>query len=219
MTTIDLVPDQHPRPILERNPAAAATRTTQAQGGRPRGADRVMAGATVFARRPACPGGCCLPRELGAGSPVTCWRRLHDWQQAGLWKHLHAALLNQLGRADEIEWSRVCLDSLSVRAKRGRRADRPQSDRPWQARLQAPSGRRPVGRPAGGRVVGGQHPRRAAAGSHDRYDPAGHGPRGRPGRPRQRPASCTRRRSTTPHCRRVLRRRASHPRSLRALCC
>src|SRR5436190_1910184 len=40
MTTIDLVPDQHPRPTLERNPAAAATRTTQAQGGRPRGADR-----------------------------------------------------------------------------------------------------------------------------------------------------------------------------------
>ena len=51
MTTIDLVPDQRPRPTLERNPAAAATRTTQAQGGRYRGANRVGAGAIVFLLR------------------------------------------------------------------------------------------------------------------------------------------------------------------------
>jgi transposase len=25
-------------------------------------------------------------RELGCGSGVTCWRRLRDWQQAGVWE-------------------------------------------------------------------------------------------------------------------------------------
>jgi transposase len=81
-----------------------------------------VAGAIIFMLRAGLPWRLLPARELGAGSPVTCWRRLRDWQQAGVWQQLHAALLNQLGRADEIDWSRVCLDSLSVRAKRGRRA-------------------------------------------------------------------------------------------------
>jgi transposase len=31
-----------------------------------------------------------LPRELGFGSGVTCWRRLDEWQQTGVWAELHA---------------------------------------------------------------------------------------------------------------------------------
>ena len=31
-----------------------------------------------------------LPLELGFGSGVTCWRRLEEWQQAGVWDELHA---------------------------------------------------------------------------------------------------------------------------------
>ena len=34
-----------------------------------------------------------LPQELGWGSGMTCWRRLRDWQEAGVWDRLHAALL------------------------------------------------------------------------------------------------------------------------------
>jgi hypothetical protein len=135
--------------------------------------------------------------ELGAGSPVTRWRRLRDWQAAGVWQQLHAALLDELGRADGIDWSRVCLDSLSVRAKRGRRADGPQPDRPRQARLQVSSGHRPAGHPAGGGVIGGQLPRRAAAGSHGGCDPAGHG--AVPAGPANAPPSCTATKPTTPH--------------------
>jgi transposase len=37
-------------------------------------------------------------RELGCGSGVTCWRRLRDWQAAGVWKALHHRLLDWLGR-------------------------------------------------------------------------------------------------------------------------
>ena len=39
-----------------------------------------------------------LPQEMGCGSGMTCWRRLRDWQR------LHHALLNRLGRADQIDW-------------------------------------------------------------------------------------------------------------------
>ena len=32
-----------------------------------------------------------LPQELGCGSGMTCWRRLRDWQQAGVWDLIHFA--------------------------------------------------------------------------------------------------------------------------------
>ena len=60
-----------------------------------------------------------LPPELGAGSRVAAWRRLRDWQEAGVWERLHATLLDRLGQEGGIDWSRASLDSSSVRAKRG----------------------------------------------------------------------------------------------------
>jgi len=27
-----------------------------------------------------------LPQEMGCGSGMTCWRRLRDWQAAGVWE-------------------------------------------------------------------------------------------------------------------------------------
>src|SRR5215216_4156686 len=44
-----------------------------------------------------------LPAELGFGSGVTCWRRLDEWQRAGVWERLHALLLARLRAAGEIE--------------------------------------------------------------------------------------------------------------------
>jgi transposase len=60
-----------------------------------------------------------LPRELGFGSGVTCWRRLDEWQRAGVWERLHAVLLSRLRAAGEIEWSRAVIDSSHVQAKKG----------------------------------------------------------------------------------------------------
>ena len=60
-----------------------------------------------------------LPRELGFGSGVTCWRRLDEWQRAGVWERLHAELLARLRAAGEIEWSRAVVDSSHVQAKKG----------------------------------------------------------------------------------------------------
>ena len=48
-----------------------------------------------------------LPLEMGGGSGVSCWRRLRDWQQAGVWDRLHEVLLAKLRAADKIDFSRV----------------------------------------------------------------------------------------------------------------
>lgn len=41
-----------------------------------------------------------LPQELGFGSGMTCWRRLRDWNEAGVWQRLHELLLSELRAAD-----------------------------------------------------------------------------------------------------------------------
>jgi len=62
-----------------------------------------------------------LTTEMGFGSGSTCWRRLAEWQAAGVWSRLHRVLLDRLGDADTIDWSRVSVDGSSVAAKRGAR--------------------------------------------------------------------------------------------------
>lgn len=44
-----------------------------------------------------------LPQELGFGSGTTCWRRLRDWHQAGVWQQLHQALLAGLHAAGALD--------------------------------------------------------------------------------------------------------------------
>jgi transposase len=50
---------------------------------------------------------------------MTCWRRLLEWQHAGIWDLIHFALLDWLGRQGQIDWSREFVDSCSVRAVYG----------------------------------------------------------------------------------------------------
>jgi transposase len=60
-----------------------------------------------------------LPQEMGCGSGMTCWRRLRDWQAAGVWQQLHEVLLARLQEADQIDWSRAVVDSAPLRALKG----------------------------------------------------------------------------------------------------
>lgn len=60
-----------------------------------------------------------LPQELGWGSGMTAWRRLHAWQKKGVWQKIHEALLAHLQQADRIDWSRAIVDSSSIRAMHG----------------------------------------------------------------------------------------------------
>ena len=62
-----------------------------------------------------------LPQEMGCGCGMTCWRRLRDWQEVGVWDNIWQALLDELGQADEIDWSTAVIDSCSTRALFGGR--------------------------------------------------------------------------------------------------
>jgi transposase len=97
-----LLPDEPPKP----------------KGGRPRVPDRACLTGIIFVLKTGLPWEY-LPQEMGCGSGMTCWRRLRDWQDAGVWDRLHWALLDRLGEADAIDWRRASLDSASVPAKRG----------------------------------------------------------------------------------------------------
>ena len=57
-----------------------------------------------------------LPKEMGCGCGMTCWRRLRDWQKAVVWDKIYHTLLNKLRQTDQIDFSRAIVDSSSVRA-------------------------------------------------------------------------------------------------------
>ncbi len=60
-----------------------------------------------------------LPQELGFGSGMTCWRRLRDWNEAGVWQRLHEVLLAELNAAGALDWSRAAVDGSHLRALKG----------------------------------------------------------------------------------------------------
>ena len=66
-----------------------------------------------------------LPQEMGCGSGMSCWRRLRDWQAAGVWERMRRTLLGELRAAGQIDWSRAVVDSASLRALKGRRTRAP----------------------------------------------------------------------------------------------
>ncbi len=77
-----------------------------------------------------------LPKEMGCGCGMTCWRRLAQWQASGVWQRVHELLLAKLNSAEQIDWSRAVVDSSSVRAVGG--ATRPARTQPI-AESRAPS--------------------------------------------------------------------------------
>ena len=85
------------------------------QGGPPRVPDRACLKGILFVLRSGMPWEM-LPKELGCGSGMTCWRRLRDWQESGIWQLIHFALLDWLCRFNQIDWSRAVVHSCSIRA-------------------------------------------------------------------------------------------------------
>lgn len=75
-----------------------------------------------------------LPQELGFGSGMTCWRRLRDWNEAGVWSRLHELLLAELHSAGRLDWDRAVIDTSHIRAaRRGPKAGRARSTAPGRA--------------------------------------------------------------------------------------
>ncbi len=94
------------------------------KGGRPRVPDRACLTGIIFVLKSGIQWEL-LPQEMGCGSGMTCWRRLRDWQAAGVWEALHRTLLDRLGEANQIDWSRASLDCASIPAKGGANAPVP----------------------------------------------------------------------------------------------
>ncbi len=59
-----------------------------------------------------------LPETFGV-SPATAHRRFTARTEAGLWRRLHRAVLDELGARGELDWTSAIVDAASVRAKRG----------------------------------------------------------------------------------------------------
>jgi transposase len=93
--------------------------------------------AIVYMARTSTPWRLLPAQELGCGSPATAWRRLTEWAKAGVFEQLHLEVLDRLGLAGRLDWSRASVDSASVRAQT-RGPCRRKSGRSWQARVEAP---------------------------------------------------------------------------------
>src|SRR5919201_3091629 len=81
--------------------------------------DRNCFAAIVFMAHTSTPWRLLPAQEVGCGSPATAWRRLDEWANAGVFEQLHAEILDRLGLAGRLDWSRASVDSASLRAQRG----------------------------------------------------------------------------------------------------
>jgi len=97
-----LLPRERPKPL----------------GGRPRVPDRQCLTGLIFLLRTGLPWRF-IPKELGCGSGVTCWRRLRDWTEAGVWPRLLAKMVETSGREGKVDASLAVMDSASFRALLG----------------------------------------------------------------------------------------------------
>ena len=86
-------------------------------GGKPPVADRVCLAGILFVLKTGiawedfpCELGCC---------GMTLLNRLRRWQRAGVWHAVHRLMLDRLRAAGLIDFSRVIVDSSSVRAMHG----------------------------------------------------------------------------------------------------
>src|SRR6266511_715699 len=120
------------RPLLPPPPGGGAPR---------RVSDRACMAAILFMARTSTPWALLPVNEFGCGSVTTCWNRFAEWAAAGVFDRLQELLLDELGAAGLLDWSRVSVDSASLRAVGGGSVWR-ESGRPGQARVQvAPGGR------------------------------------------------------------------------------
>lgn len=100
-------------PLLPRPPHRDPRR-----GGRPRVPDRSALNGILYVLNTGVQWQQ-LPKELGYGSGSTCWRRLRDWDTAGVWDAVQQHLLIDLDRQQHLNVSDLLVDGSKVRAKKG----------------------------------------------------------------------------------------------------
>src|SRR3954465_4913872 len=110
MTMSDLLPDGlwlAVEPLLPKHPPSP-------KGGRQRKSDRACLEGILYVLQGGIPWRL-LPPDIGV-SCTTCWRRFHEWSQAGVWDKVHCKLLQGLADAGKLDIDQVIIDSASVRA-------------------------------------------------------------------------------------------------------
>ena len=87
------------------------------KGGHPPVDDRVCLSGILFVLKTGIPWED-FPQEMGCCG-MTLWNRLDAWRKAGVWQRIHELLLAKLRGAGQINFTRVVVDSSSVRAVHG----------------------------------------------------------------------------------------------------
>lgn len=63
-------------------------------------------------------------------SPSTCWRRLRDWEERGVWLAIWRAFLGELDQKGQLVWAETFADGSFAPAKKGGSASgRPNAER------------------------------------------------------------------------------------------
>jgi transposase len=96
--------------------------------GRPRADDRRTLDGILYILRTGAPWAE-LPREYG--SPVTCWRRLAEWEASGVWEPVWATLLAMLTTRERLIWIGA-VGNLRLTPRRRTRKSRTTSSAPVQ---------------------------------------------------------------------------------------
>ena len=105
-----------PDALWERVEPWNPKRTKSPKGGRPRVADRRAMSGILYRLRTGCEWDA-IPTEYGSRS--TCYRRLVEWTQEGVFRMMHLEMLLYYDQERGIEWAWASLDSASVKAPKG----------------------------------------------------------------------------------------------------
>ena len=97
------------RPLLPQRPP-------RPRGGRPPAPDRKVLEGILWILRSGARWQD-LPEEFP--SPATCWRRLRDWEEQGVWLAIWRAFLAELNEQQQLKWSESFLDGSFAPAKKG----------------------------------------------------------------------------------------------------
>jgi len=60
-----------------------------------------------------------IPKTESYGNPVTCWRRLKEWEEAGYWNEIWKKVLLSLDKKKKVNWIKIFLDGSFAPAKKG----------------------------------------------------------------------------------------------------
>jgi transposase len=102
-------------------------RTLSRQGGRPPVDDRQCLEGILWVLRSGARWKD-LPDDFP--SPSTCWRRLRDWEEAGVWLEIWRIFLGELDNLGRIGWEETFADGSFAPAKKGGRAsERPNAEK------------------------------------------------------------------------------------------